>query len=152
MVTPAPFPFILIQQLCFSASGRGPPIYDQLAVVTYQAVNVRKHKQSYSSHEGGDPHRLQKEEINIGILSSTPCDADLRPDHGGHELPGVDVDHGEREGDVELSDHGEADCPPGVGVDRDKHAGNAGESSDHHSAEEDPPPTPLVHKVPTNEI
>ena len=86
------------------------------------------------------------------IWSSSHCDADLRSDHGGHKLPGVDVDHGERKGDVELSDHGESDCPPGVGVDWDKHAGNAGESSDHHRAEEDPPPTPLVHKVPTNEV
>ena len=60
MVTPAPFPFILILQLYFSWSGRGLPIYDQLAVVTYQAVNVRKHKQSYSSHEGGNPHRLER--------------------------------------------------------------------------------------------
>ena len=77
---------------------------------------------------------------------------DLGPDHGGHQLPRVHVDHGERQRDVELPDHGEADCPPGVGVDRDKHAGDAGESSYHHRAEQDPPPTPLIHKVPPDEI
>ena len=153
MVTPAPFPFILILQLCFSSSRRGLPIYDQLAVVTYQAVNVRKHKQSYSSHEGGNPHRLERKNIVSGYyLSLTHGYADLGPNHGGHQLPGVDIDHGEGEGDVELPDHGEADCPPGVSFDWDKHAGDTGESSYHHCAEQDPPPTPLIHKVPPDEI
>ena len=40
----------------------------------------------------------------------------LRSHHGGHQLPSVDVDDGEGEGDVELAHHGQADGPPGVGA------------------------------------
>ena len=87
-----------------------------------------------------------------GYLCHLISDADLGPDHGGHQLPGVHVDHGEGEGDVELPDHSKTDCPPGVGVDRNKDAGDAREASNHHRAEQDPPPPPLVHEIPTNEI
>ena len=41
---------------------------------------------------------------------------DLGPDHGGHQLPRVHVDDGERQRDVELSDHGQANGPPRICV------------------------------------
>ena len=82
-------------------------------------------------------------------LTSPP---DLRSHHCRHQLPGIDVDDCEGESDVELPDHGEADGPPGVSVNWDKDAGDAGEATDHHRPEENPPPAPLVHDVPANEV
>ena len=71
--------FHLNSTIVFLCERRGLPISDQLAVVTYQAVNVRKHKQSYSSHEGGDPHRLQKEERGNMVIIALWCRPEIWP-------------------------------------------------------------------------
>ena len=49
-------------------------------------------------------------------ITRTMFGTDLGPDHGGHQLPRVHVDHGERQRDVELSDHGQANGPPRICV------------------------------------
>ena len=41
---------------------------------------------------------------------------DLGPDHGGHQLPRVHVYDGERQRNVKLADHGQANGPPRICV------------------------------------
>ena len=59
----------------------------------YQTVDVWEDEEADPRHEGGDSHGLA-------------------PDDGGHELAGVDVDHGKGGGDLELAHHGERHCRP----------------------------------------
>ena len=41
---------------------------------------------------------------------------DLGPDHGGHQLPRVHVYDGERQRNVKLADHGQANGPPRISI------------------------------------